>query len=294
MKKNTLIFLLLMFELIAGAQTTMQVVSKNIEKTLPYRSGYELSIEGEKADVVIQAGNSNLIKVSVEITSKNPDLAVAKQDLEQVHFEAELQGRKVVIRNFLKPYANGKKPASSIKTKYLIVIPSECAVQLKNNFGKTNVSNLYNFLQMYTEFSQIGLNNLRGKVNVDAKFGDIYAKNIDADVKINARRTNITMSELKGNYQISMSYGKANISSNLEPINLNVSGDHADVLFMPFNKPYTYDLNTRSGTLDVPQNLSFSISDAGQNMRTALLRPQGQIKGIVTIKMNFGNIKVVN
>jgi phage-related protein len=289
-----LVLLVLLSSRLVEGQSVLQVISKNIEKTLPYKSGYELSIDGEKADVTVQAGNTSVIKVSVEIVAKHIDLTTARLDLEQVQFDAELQGRKVVLRNFIKPYPNGKKPASSIKTKYLIVVPSDCAVQLKNNFGKTNVSNLYNFLQMYTEFSQVGLNNIKGTVSVDSKFGDIYAKNIDGDVKINTRRSNITMSDLRGNYQIQMSYGKANISSNLEPINLNIQGDHADILFLPFNKPYSYDLNTKSGLIDLPQNLAFNISDAGQNVKSAYLRPQGQIRGVVTIKMNFGNIKVVN
>ncbi len=295
MKKN--IFILTIAVCCAAflsAQTTLQVATKNIEKTLPYKSGYELSIEGEKADVIVQAGTGNVVKVLVEITAKNPNLNQAKQDLEQVSFDAEVQGRRVILRNFIKPYSNGKKPESSLKTKYLIYVPSECAVQLKNNFGKTTVSNLYNFLQMYTEFSQVSVTNIRGKVNIDSKFGDIQGKNIDGDVRINTRRSNIALSDLKGNYNINMSYGKANITSNLEQINLNITGDNADVTFNPYKKPYAYDLNTKSGLIDLPQNLAFSINDGGQNLRSATFRPSGQVKGMVTIKMNFGNIKVVN
>ena len=131
-------------------------------------------------------------------------------------------------------------------------------------------------------------------MNIDSKFGDISGKNIDGDVKINSRRSNITLSDLKGNYNINMSYGKANITSNLEQINLNITGDNADVVFNPYKKPYAYDLNTKSGLIDLPQNLAFSINDGGQNLKSATFRPTGQVRGLVTIKMNFGNIKVVN
>ena len=164
MRKN--IFIVSIILLSCGflqGQSTLQVATKNIEKTLPYKSGYELSIEGEKADVIVQAGSGNVVKVLVEISSKNPDFNQAKLDLEQVIFDAEVQGKRVILRNFIKPYNNGKKPESSLKTKYQIFVPSDCAVQLKNNFGKTTVSNLYNFLQMYTEFSQVSITNIRGK-----------------------------------------------------------------------------------------------------------------------------------
>jgi DUF4097 and DUF4098 domain-containing protein YvlB len=279
----------------ALGQTNLQVASKQIEKTLPYKSGYELSIEGEKADVIVQSSANNIIKVSVEITAKHPDLNKAKQDLEQVEFDAEVVGRRVVLRNFIKPYANGKKPDANLKTKYMIYVPSDCAVQLKNNFGKTNVSNLYNFLQMYTEFSQVALNNVKGKINIDTKFGDINGKNLDGDVHINSRRSNITLSEIRGSYNINMAYGKANITASQEQINLNLVGDNADVIFNPYKKPYAYDLNTKSGLIELPQNLAFSINDGGgQNLKSASFRPSGQVRGVVTIKMNFGNIKVVN
>jgi hypothetical protein len=294
MIKYSLNIVFLLSNVWAIAQTTLQVATKNIEKTLPYKSGFELSIEGEKADVFVQAGGGNLIKVSAEISSKHPDLNKAKQDLEQVQFDAEVQGRRVVLRNFIKPYANGKKPESSLKTKYTIYVPSDCAVQLKNNFGKTSVSNLLNFLQMRTEFSQVALNNLKGKVNVDTKFGDVSGKNLDGEVKINARRSNVTMTDLKGTYDINMSYGKANITSNIEPINLTITGDNADVIFNPYKKAYAYDLNAKGGTIDLPQNLTFSINESGQNIRSATFRPSGTVRGNVTIKMNFGSIKVVN
>lgn len=294
MKKNSLLIFFLILGYLCIAQKTLQVATKNIEKTLPYKTGYELSIEGEKADVVVQAGSGNVVKVSVEITAKNPSMTIAKQDLEQVNFDAEVQGRRVILRNYVKPYANGKKPESSLKTKYLIYVPSDCAVQLKNNFGKTNVSNLYNFLQLYTEFSQVALNNIKGKVNVDTKFGDVVGKNLDGNVMINARRSNITLSDLKGSYTLNSSHGNVNVTANLEPINLNVSGDNTNVVFNAYQKPYAYDLNTKKGTIDLPQNLAFSINDGGQNLKSATFRPTGQVRGVVTIKVNFGNIKVLN
>lgn len=294
MKKLIIFVLLFCYTICVWCQTTLQVATKNIEKTLPYKSGYELSIEGEKADVIVQTSTSNMVKVSVEVTAKNPLLATAQQDLEQVQFDAIVQGRRVILRNYIKPYGNGKKPESSLKTKYLIYVPADCAVQLKNNFGKTNVSNLQNFVYLYTEFSQVALNNLKGKVNIDTKFGDITGKNLNGDVKINARRSNITLSELRGNYDINMSYGKANISANIDAINLSVTGDNADVIFNPYKNAYAYDLSTKSGTIDLPQNLSFSVNDNAQNLKSATFKPNGNVRGIVSIKMNFGNIKVIN
>ncbi len=275
------------------AQTTLEVAVKSIEKTLPYKAGYELSIEGEKADVIVQAGANSVVKVMVEITSKNPNLEEAKRDLEQVHFDAEVQGRKVILRNYTKPYNNGEKPKSSLKTSYRIYVPSQCAVALKNSFGKANISNLMNFLQSQTKFCSVTLQNLKGKINVDSRFGDVVGKQLDGDVRINARRSNVTLTQIKGSYNLNMYYGKASIMADAGQINLNVFGENSDVTFYPMGRAYNYDLSAKGGEISLPQNLSFSINDNGSNGKSAYLKPQNT-QQMITIKVNMGNVKVVN
>jgi Putative adhesin len=293
LRTNLLILTLGFFISNLSAQTTLEVAVKTIEKTLPYKPGYELSIEGEKADVIVQAGANSVVKVLIEITSKNPNLEEAKKDLEQVHFDAEVQGRKVILRNYTKPYNNGDKPKSSLRTAYRIYVPSECAVALKNTFGKANISNLFKFFHSRTEFCNVTLQNMKGKINVDSRFGDIVGKQLDGDVRINARRSNVSLSQLRGTYNLNMYYGKANIMADAGQINLNVIGENADVTFFPYGKTYNYDLAAKGGEISLPQNLSFSINDNGANGKSAFFKPQNT-QQLITIKINMGNVKVVN
>jgi hypothetical protein len=276
-----------------NAQTTLQVATKNIVRTLPYKPGYELSIDGEKADVIIQAGANSVVKVMVEITSKNPNLSDAQKDIEQVQFDAEVVGKQVILRNFTKPFSNGQKPKSNLSVAYRIYVPSECAVDLKNKFGKASISNLFNLFQSKTEFCNVTLQNIKGKINIDSKFGDITGKQLSGDVRIKAHRSNVSLSQLKGNYNINIDHGNANIVADIAQINLSIYGENANVVFAPHGRSYNYDLSAKGGEISLPQNLSFSINDNGSYGKSAYFKPQNT-QQVITIKVNMGSVKVVN
>jgi Putative adhesin len=281
------------FSMLANAQTTLQVASKNIERTLPYKQGYELSLEGEKADVTILAGANGVIKVSVEIFAENPSLIDARVDLEQVQFEANVAGQRVILRNYIKPFADGKKPKSNLKTIYRIYVPSNCAVDLKNKFGKANISNLFNFFKSKTEFCNVTLQNMNGGMNIESKFGDVVGSNISGEVYINATRSNVNLKQLRGSYFINNSYGNTIVDASTEQINLKIYGEQSNVVFYAHQKPYNYDISAKGGDISLPKNLSFMLNDHGEWGKNALQSVKNT-QQVVTIKVNFGSVKVID
>ena len=72
------------------AQTTLQVVTKTVEKTMPCPNGTQLNIDAEKADVTLRTDNSSRdIKIKVELIARHPQLDVAKQDLDALKLLTE-------------------------------------------------------------------------------------------------------------------------------------------------------------------------------------------------------------
>ncbi|RME10076.1 MAG: hypothetical protein D6816_03715, partial [Bacteroidetes bacterium] len=133
----------LVFGAVAGySQTMLQVVTKTIEKTFPYKNGYELNIEGEKAEIVVRTWDRNEVKVLLEIVAKHPDREVAKADIDKMSYSTEQHGNMIYFRNYLEKKNAGAKPASEVKAVYTITLPADCPVYLKNNFGLTQVSDL--------------------------------------------------------------------------------------------------------------------------------------------------------
>ena len=275
------------------AQTTLQVATKVIEKTLTYKKGYDVNIDAEKADVVVQTGNSMFVKIEIELSAKNTDLAVAQKDLEAIKFVADEIGKKIYLRNYVSVEKGTAKPLSNLKTKYVVTVPAECPVNLKNNFGKANVSNLVNYFDLYSEFCTITLNNLRGTVNIETRFGDLDAQHLDGKVNIKSKRTDITLSQLKGTYDLTANYGSIRVNGDLSAIDLKINGDHADVFFNPGSKPYNYNLASNNGTLNLPKAYNFSFAQNDALRKTAYLKNTNTNAASVQINLNFGSFNVV-
>ena len=297
MKNLKIISLFVLFIALSGhllAQTTLQVATRFVEKTMTYKKGYDITIDGEKADVVVQTGNNVAIKIEVELSAKHPNMDIAKRDLEAIKFVAEEIGKKIYVRNYVAVGKNESKPQANLKAKYIITVPAECPVNLKNNFGKTNVSNLINYFDLYSEFCSITLNNLKGTINIDTRYGDIDATQLDGKVNIKSKRTDINLSQLKGSYDLTANYGSLRINGDLSAINLKINGEKANVFFNPGNQPYNYAMTANNGAMNIPKDQNFSFTQNDANKRMAFLKSNNTNAATVQINLNFGSFNFVS
>ena len=71
--KKILLFLLLLNSLFSDAQTTLQVVTKSVEKTLPAPVGTLLNLDAEKADVTLRTDSrSRDVTIKIELIARHP------------------------------------------------------------------------------------------------------------------------------------------------------------------------------------------------------------------------------
>ncbi len=187
-----------------GQTIELQVVTKTINEIVDYESGNQVVIEGEKAEVEVVTWSKNQVAVEMELIAKHPDRATAETDLEDMKYEIVRKGNQILIRNFIDK-KEGKKTAN-LKAHYVVSVPSDCPVVLSNYFGKTNIKNLGNGLNINSEFCQIGLSNIKGEIGIKTRFGDLEGEEISGDVNIEARRSNVTLSNLGGKFDITVRY----------------------------------------------------------------------------------------
>ncbi|MCB0518954.1 MAG: DUF4097 family beta strand repeat protein [Lewinellaceae bacterium] len=276
------------------SQTPLQVVTKTIEKTFPYKNGNEVNIEGEKAEILVETWNRNEVKVLVELVSKHPDRKIAEADLAKMKYTNEQHGDKLYFRNYVSKDA--QKPTSDLKAIYTITLPADCPVYLKNNFGLTNVSNLTNALRIQSEFSKINLDNLRGQIGINTRFGDIEGNRIDGLVSINARRSDITLHEIKGNWNINAQYGVLKFFTNPSPelLTMNIDAEKSDVYFFdPKPNFYGYSLTAHYGNISVPNDLKFNFLENTDQLKKAIFSSKIGSSNI-SIKISFGDITIRN
>ncbi len=286
--------LLLMFSGYASGQVALQVVTKTIEKTMPYKNGYEVNIEGEKAEIKVETWDRNEVRVLTELIAKNTDRAIAEKDLDLMEYSAEQHGTNIYFRNYISK--KGEKPTSELKAIYTITLPADCPVYLKNNFGLTNVSNLTNSLRIHSEFSKVLLENLRGEIGVNSRFGDITGRNIDGNVSFTTRRSDITLHDIKGTWNINSQYGIMKFFTNPSPelLTMNINAEKSDVYFFdPQPNYYGYTLTAHYGNISVPTDLKFNYLENTDQLKKAIFSSQmGQSN--ISIKISFGDITIKN
>lgn len=276
-----------------AAQNTLQVVTKKIEKSFPFRDGYEVNIEGEKAAVVIQSWEKNEILVRLELTAKHADQATAERDLEAMNYVTQRVKNKIYLRNYLSAAEGSPKPESNFTASYVIYVPERCPVYLKNYFGEASISNLTNRLRVHGEFSKIGLENIQGVIDLKTRFGDILGQHLDGQVAINARRSDIILREISGSYDITAQYGVIKIFAEDQLLKLNIDADRSDVYFYnPDPETYAYNLTANYGRITFPSNLEFTQLEDQPDLKKISFRPPQEFFANITITVTIGDIYV--
>lgn len=275
-------------------QTALEVVTKTIEETMPYKNGYEVNIEGEKAEIKVTTWEQNEVKVLIELIAKHPDRKVAEADLDLMSYSTEQHGNNIYYRNYVNKKI--RKPQADLKAIYTITLPADCPVYMKNTFGLAQVSNLQNRLTINSEFSNIDLENLSGEIGLQTRFGDIEGRNIDGVVTVNSRRSDITLHDIRGKWNIHSQYGILKFFTNPtdELLTMNIEAEKSDVYFFdPVPSQSGYTLTAHYGNISVPQDLKFNFLENSNQLKKAIF--QSNIgKSNISVKISFGDITIRN
>lgn len=275
------------------AQTNYQLVTKKIEKTFSYKNGTEVNIEGQRAEVYVETWDRSEILVQLELSALHSDKQIAASDLEKMNYQTEKVQSKVYLRNYLSTKEGESKPSSKLKALYVVKVPAECPVYVKNSFGLANISNLANQLRINSQFSEIGLENITGLIDVKTKFGDLEGQKLDGRMTVNARRSNITLSEITGHYDITAQYGILRIFADQNLLDLNIDAEKSEVfLFSPNPKIFSYNLEAKHSDVNLPSDMAFKFEDSNVAVQKASFKPQREYFANITISVSFGEVTV--
>ena len=274
-----------------SAQTDYrEVVTKTIEDTYDYRTGSELAVEGEKAEIFVETWSKPKIHVRVVMRSRHRLLEQAEADLQNLEFVTEVAGQKIFLKN--KRRDEEHQPKSDLTVEYFITLPEECPVYLKSHFGGATISNLRNRLRINGEFSAINIDNVEGLLDIRTRFGDITGEKIDGNVVINARRSDINLLDVGGSFTINAQYGELRLSPNLNMRDLRVNADKSDVyIYEPDGgERLAYELASNNGELILPDNRQLVELERTNEWRRIQIGPGGERTGTITASVTFGDL----
>lgn len=271
---------------------TMQVVTKRIDKTFSYRDGYSLNIEGERAEVRVETWSKPEIKVQIVFTAKHSKKEQAEKDLEKMRYITNKEKNKIYLRNYLEVPEGSPEPQSQLVANYVIMMPEECPIYIKNNYGLIDAKDLMSSLKLNTRFSRIGLENIIGDIDINTSFGDLFADNLDGNIKIVSRRSDMTLKHMRGRYDINAQYGILNFFATEQLRDFNLKADKSNV-FIHTLQPgaFSYNLSVQNGRVDYPNELKFKLLDMKDTgIKKITFKPNKEYYPNVTISITFGDL----
>lgn len=282
------------FPALLAQVSSLEVVTQTVEQTFAYKPGFEVNIEGEKAEIIVETWDRDEVRVVIELVSKHPQKKTAEADLAALKYSIKQYGNRIYFRNYISAGEGKPKPESQLKAIYTVTLPNECPVYLKNNFGLASVSNLSRFLRLQTEFSAITLNNLQGEIYLHSRFGDITGNNIHGNVQANLHRSDLTLSDISGKFDIQSQYGILKFFTDQRLLNLNIEGERSDVYFFnPKPGEQGYTLTAHYGNITAPNDLKFNFLENNQTIKRAIFKPTKEM-ATISIKISFGDIIIRN
>lgn len=280
--------------LVLHAQTpTVQVVTKTIEKDFGFGEGYELNIEGERAEVYLEAADGPNISVRLELTARHPEEAVARRDLNYMQYLVRRVKNKIYLRNYLKKPEGAPAPESRIRAVYRIQVPPNCPVYTKNTYGIIEASELVGRLKVNSQFSQIGLRNVAGMIDLQTRFGDIFGESLNGNVQIDARRSDITLRDMQGSYDINAQYGLLNFFAGEGLLDFKLSADKSEVFLHNVDlQAFSYELTARHGNIEYPDELKFNLQEPETGLKKVSFKPASEYYPNISVRITFGDIHV--
>jgi Putative adhesin len=292
--KNLIVCLLLLRGGILTAQTTLQVVTKTIEKTLPCPVGMAFNLDAEKADITLRTDpQSREIKVKIELMARHPQLEVAKKDIAAMKAVTETIGKKIYIRNYIAVEKGAAKPTADLRARYSVSVPPDLFITLKNTFGKLSASDLTNKLDITAEFCKIHLQNINAQTILNTRFGDLEAIQLDGKTTISSHRTDMDLKFLKGACVVHAQFGKIHINADKTLSLLSVTAEKTDIVFDPPDDAarFGYNLNAEYGTVKTPPKLNFTYPEKSKQRERAQLTGK-TVAAMVNIQTSFGQITI--
>lgn len=244
--KISFIFLLLM-TVLAGriyGQTTVQVVTKSITGEEKWVPGMKLEINGENSEIHCETHAANTILYEVHLIAKHTDRKQAERDLKKQKWVKGMQGKKLLMRNYIELTQDDQRPESNLKAIYHIKIPETCPVSINNYFGEIIVKNTNGELNIDSEFTNITLKNTHGKIYIDSRLGDIMGALVGGRVDIRSNRSNVYLTGISGSITLDATIAKIKLDELGEITAINIEAEKSEVSLAANNKfRFLIDLN---------------------------------------------------
>jgi hypothetical protein len=277
----------------AFSQTSVQVVTKVVEREFAYVEGEPIRLNAQKADITIKGWNRPAVSVRLRLVAKHPDKAIAEREVAYHQYLMQASGNELELSNrFVIPQRAGKLQ-SQLKVIYDVNLPARALLQLTNSFGDLRLSDLSGDVTIKFEFGRLSLDDMEGKLTITSDYGDIDGRNLNAVLVCKAEKADISLRELGGSSRILSRYGKLTIVPNATTLDaLHIEAARTEILFAPRRlTDFRYDVITTFADIRVPESVVGELGRYGSK-QTFTYQPPGARKPEIQIQTSYSPVVI--
>ncbi|PSR53433.1 hypothetical protein AHMF7605_07785 [Adhaeribacter arboris] len=242
------------------AQSKVQVVTKTVEQSFPYKAGEIIFIQGEKASIQVMGWTSQEVKVVLRLVAKAPTTEVAREALEYQRYILEKKRDAVQVKNYFA-VPGGKFPIKALLlAEYEIWVPRESSLKIKNQYGNTTISNKNGETEVDTRYGNITLDQVKGNNIFKNYFGDFTAKNLGGQIRAQFNHTKTSIQGLSGKAEFNTTLGDMSLGDLTGIQSLKIDASKSDISLAATNaQANQYYFTTEFGNITVPESFRTPI-----------------------------------
>ncbi|MFD1467940.1 hypothetical protein ACFQ48_06865 [Hymenobacter caeli] len=274
----------------AQAQQRVQVVARTLEQSWSCPPGRVVRIRAEKASVQVRGWDRPTVQVTLRLSARHPERAVAEQDLPVAQYRLEQNGNVLDLVNLFVLPAGAPAVRSDLRAEYTVWMPAGNPLQVVNAYGQTELADLTGRLTLEQSFGQITLRNLRGTLAATARYADLTATNVQADFTCQANRSAVQLLGLGGSCFVRNYYGSVRVQPTPDLRQLTVEADRTEVVISaPQPERFAYQLSVQQGALAVP--LAYAAAKKGSASRASLTTaPASPPRPLVRVSTSYASL----
>ncbi|MDJ0364385.1 hypothetical protein QMK33_04420 [Hymenobacter sp. H14-R3] len=267
----------------AWAQQKVQVVTRTLAQNWPCPPGLAVRIRAEKATVLVRAWDKPTVQVTLRLSARHPDRAVAEQDLPVAQYRLQQNGKGLDLLNFFELPAGAPAVRSDLRAEFTVFMPAGNPLQVVNAYGQTELADLTGRQSVEQSFGKIILRDLRGTLRVTARYADLTATNVQADFTCEANKSAVLLTELGGSCVVHDFYGSVRVQPAATLRKLSIETDRTEVIIsVPQPEQFTYQLSTQQGTLTVPAAYAAARKGSATHGTLAVAGPRPLVRATTT------------
>lgn len=281
----------------SAAADTGYEKKKTISRSFSLNAARSFGINNQFGNIVIRPSSGNEIKVDIEITAEAADESYAQELIDRVSI-TETGAPDIFFRTEIKKqFTSGTKKANQkFNIQYTVLLPGTLPLTLKNQFGNIDMGDYSGVTKIHQKFGNLSSGNLSKMDNITVEFGKIKTGDLSGNGSdIVVKYSNGTIGELNGSINTNIEFsniGSLTLGNNAT--NIYIKNDYSNTeIKVPSNFAASFNIAAHFGKFINKTDLKFSGDEDEGRFNDEYTGTSGNGSNKVTIKTNFGNIKLV-